>query len=178
MDPIHLQDPFGMAATRIVEAAWTEHGPALDAYLTSLTRDPSAAEDIAQEAFLRLTREASAGRTPDNIGGWLHRVATNLAMSRARHNQVVDRYAPALYDRRVGGSPEDEVLRRERDALIQDALASLSETDRAAVVMAAEGYRGPEIARALARTQAATRTLLCRARTRLRGSLALSDVTA
>ena len=99
-------------------------------------------------------------------------------MSRARHNQVVDRYAPALYDRRVGGSPEDEVLRRERDALIRDALASLSETDRAAVVMAAEGYRGPEIARALARTQAATRTLLCRARTRLRGSLALSDVTA
>lgn len=178
MDPIHLQDPFGMAATRIVEAAWTEHGPALNAYLTSLTRDPSAAEDITQEAFLRLTREASAGRTPDNIGGWLHRVATNLAMSRGRHNQVVDRYAPALYDRRVGGSPEDEVLRRERDALIRDALASLSETDRAAVVMAAEGYHGPEIARALARTQAATRTLLCRARARLRGSLALSDVTA
>ena len=118
MDPIHLQDPFGMAATRIVEAAWTEHGPALNAYLTSLTRDPSAAEDIAQEAFLRLTREVGAGRTPDNIGGWLHRVATNLAMSRARHNQVVDRYAPALYDRRVGGSPEDEVLRRERDALL------------------------------------------------------------
>jgi RNA polymerase sigma factor (sigma-70 family) len=137
MDPIHLQDPFGMAATRIVEAAWTEHGPALNAYLTSLTRDPSAAEDIAQEAFLRLTREVGGGRTPDNIGGWLHRVATNLAMSRARHNQVVDRYAPALYDRRVGGSPEDEVLRRERDVLLHEALAGLSETDRAAVVMAA-----------------------------------------
>ena len=89
---------------RIVEAAWTEHGPALDSYLLSLTRDPATAEDIAQEAFLRLTREVGDGRTPDNIGGWLHRVATNVAMSRARHNQVVDRYAPTLFDRRVGES--------------------------------------------------------------------------
>lgn len=178
MDPIHLQDPFGTAARMIVEAAWTEHGPGLNAYLLSLTRDPAAAEDVAQEAFLRLTREVGDGRTPDNIGGWLHRVATNVAMSRARHSQVVDRYAPTLFDRRVGESPEDEVLRRERDRLIRAALAGLSETDRAAVVMAAEGYRGPEIARALARTQAATRTLLCRARTRLRGSLVLADVTA
>lgn len=178
MDPIHLQDPFGMAATRIVEAAWTEHGPALNAYLLSLTRDPSVAEDIAQEAFLRLTREAGAGRTPDNIGGWLHRVATNIAMSRARHNQVVDRFAPALFDRRVGESPEDEVMRRERDKLLHEALEGLSATDRRAVVMAAQGYAGPEIARALARTQAATRTLLCRARARLRGNLSLGDVTA
>ena len=68
MDPIHLQDPFGMAATRIVEAAWTEHGPALTAYLTSLTRDPSAAEDIAQEAFLRLTREVGGGRAAEAFG--------------------------------------------------------------------------------------------------------------
>ena len=178
MDPTLLQDQFGTAATTIVEAAWTEHGPGLNAYLLSLTRDPATAEDIAQEAFLRLTREVGAGRTPDNIGGWLHRVATNVAMSRARHNQVVDRYAPALLDRRIGTSPEDEVLRRERDSLIREALAGLSVTDRAAVVMAAEGYRGPEIARALARTQAATRTLLCRARTRLRGSLTLAEVTA
>ena len=74
--------------------------------------------------------------------------------------------------------PEVEVLRRERDRLLHDALAGLSETDRAAVMMAAEGYRGPEIARALARTQAATRTLLCRARTRLRGSLVLAELIA
>jgi RNA polymerase sigma-70 factor (ECF subfamily) len=178
MDPLSLRDPLPADTTTIIEAAWTDHGPSLDAYLLSLTRDPAAAEDIAQEAFLRLTREVGDGRIPDNIGGWLHRVATNVAMSRARHNRVVDRYAPTLFDRRVGESPEDEVLRRERDVLIRDALASLSETDRAAVVMAAEGYRGPEIARALARTQAATRTLLCRARTRLRGSLALADLTA
>jgi RNA polymerase sigma-70 factor (ECF subfamily) len=170
--------PFGADATAIVEASWAEHAAGLHAYLLSLTRDPSTAEDIAQEAFLRLTREVGDGRTPDNIGGWLHRVATNVAMSRARHNQVVDRYAPTLFDRGLADSPEDAVLRSERDRLIRDALAGLSATDRAAVVMAAEGYRGPEIARALARTQAATRTLLCRARARLRGSLVLADVTA
>ena len=177
MHPNDIKQPSA-DARGIVETAWAEHGPGLASYLTSLTRDPHAAEDIAQEAFLRLTREVGAGRTPDNIGGWLHRVATNVAMSRARHGQVVDRYAPTLFDRRVGESPEDEVVRRERNALLREALDGLSATDRRAVVMAAEGYAGPEIARALARTQAATRTLLCRARARLRGNLSLGDVTA
>lgn len=177
MHPTDVQEPTA-EARGIIEAAWAEHGSGLAAYLTSLTRDPSAAEDIAQESFLRLTREVAADRTPDNIGGWLHRVATNIAMSRARHNQVVDRFAPALFDRRVGESPEDEVMRRERDRLLREALEGLSAIDRRAVVMAAQGYAGPEIARALARTQAATRTLLCRARARLRGNLTLGDVTA
>ena len=35
MDPIHRQDSVDSAATTIVEDAWTEHGPALNAYLTS-----------------------------------------------------------------------------------------------------------------------------------------------
>lgn len=176
MDTTLRQPALASAADAIVEEAWVEHHGSLFGHLLSRTRDPEVAEDLAQEAFLRLTREVRAGRTPDNIGGWLHRVGTNLIVSRARHTKVVDRFAPALLERDVEDSPEDEVLRRERDRLIHSALDDLSANDRRVIVMAAEGYAGPEIAQVLARTQAATRTLLCRARGKLRMRLTLADV--
>ena len=176
MDTTKLQPALMPAADAIVERAYEEHLLAVLAQLTSLTRDRTVAEDLAQEAFVRLTREVRADRTPDNIGGWLHRVAANLVTSRARRVRVAERYAPALADGQLGASPEDEAMRHERAGLILSALEGLSETDRAAVVMAAQGFRGPEIARTLRRTQAATRTLLCRARMKLRGRLVLADV--
>jgi RNA polymerase sigma-70 factor, ECF subfamily len=176
MDTTACQPALAPIGDAIVEAAYVEHHGQLYGHLLSLTRDPAAAEDLAHEAFLRLTREVREGRTPDNIGGWLHRVGSNLVASRARHAKVVDHFAPRLLDRDVATSPEDEVIRRERDGLIHTALHELSATDRMAVLMAAEGYRGPEIAHVMSRTQAATRTLLCRARSKLRGRLLIADV--
>jgi RNA polymerase sigma-70 factor (ECF subfamily) len=175
MDTTYRQ-PALAAGDALIEQSYEEHHAALFGHLLSLTRDPATAEDIAQEAFLRLTREVHEGRAPDNIGGWLHRVGDNLVVSRARHAKVVDHFAPALVERGVESSPEDEVVRRERDRLIHAALGELSATDRAAVLLAAQGYGGPEIARLLARTQAATRTLLSRARGKLRVRLVLADV--
>jgi RNA polymerase sigma-70 factor (ECF subfamily) len=176
MKTIAARTALAPTSNAIVDAAYREHHGQLYGHLLSLIRDPAAAEDLSHEAFLRLTREVREGRTPDNIGGWLHRVGTNLVASRARHAKVVDHFAPALVERDVEQSPEDEVLRRERDGLIHRALDELSPTDRQAVVLAAEGYHGPEIAQVMARTQAATRTLLCRARSKLRVRLMVADV--
>jgi DNA-directed RNA polymerase specialized sigma24 family protein len=53
-------------------------------------------------------------------------------------------------------------------------LAGLSASDRNALVLAAQGYHGPEIAASLGRTSGATRTLLCRARSKVRGQLELA----
>lgn len=49
-----------------------------------LTRSRAAAEDIAQDAFLRAHRDWSRVGNFDNPEGWVRRVATNLAMSRFR----------------------------------------------------------------------------------------------
>src|SRR6266516_6126858 len=64
--------------------------------LTQRTRDAEVAQDLAQEAFLRLAREIEAGRQPRDTGAWLRRVGANLAASRGRHLQVVDRHAASL----------------------------------------------------------------------------------
>lgn len=136
--------------------------------LTAITRDPAAAEDLAHEAFLRLTREVEAGRTPDDVLAWLQRVATNLAMSRGRRLGVADRRSGELPVPDADGHPEAEALKAELRGALAAALAELPATDRRALVLAAHGYRGPEIATLIERTPAATRTLLCRARAKLR----------
>lgn len=155
----------------LIVEAYRVHGAALVRYLTTITRDPEVAEDLAQESFLRLSREIRAGRVPDNTPAWLHRVAWNLATSRGRRIQVARRYAASPDDPDLDRSPEDLAIETERRATLDEALAALSDVDRTAVLLAAHGFRGPEIARHLGRTQLATRTLLCRARSRLRASL-------
>jgi RNA polymerase sigma factor, sigma-70 family len=155
-------------AGQLVEAAFTEHRAALVRHLTSVTRDADAAEDLAQEAFLRLAREIEAGRTPDDAGAWLHRVGSNLAMSRGRHLQVVDRRSGFLPRPSEPDGPEHVIVQGELAAAVGAVLAEMSAHERRALALAANGYAGVEIASELGRTPGAVRTLLCRARAKIR----------
>jgi len=154
------------------------HAAALRGRLLAMTRDPAVADDLVSEAFLRLASEMRAGRTPLDPPAWLRRVGSNLVVSRARHATVATKAMPGLLDREVASSPEDEVLDRERDRVLHDALATLGVDDREIVVMAARGYRPEEIAGVIGKTGQATRTRLCRARGRLRERLVLAGLTA
>jgi RNA polymerase sigma-70 factor (ECF subfamily) len=162
-----------------IEAAFTEHRPGLIRYLTWLTHDGEAAQDLAQEAFLRLAREMEAGRTPDRIDAWLRRVGSNLATSQARHAQVVTRHEAALERPFEPRDPETILIGGELAAQVDALVDTLSATERHAVLLAADGACGAEIAQAVGRTEAATRTLLCRARAKLReGMLRAGYATA
>ena len=155
-------------AEQLVEAAFTEHRAALVRHLASVTRDVDVAEDLAQEAFLRLAREIESGRTPDDSGAWLHRVGSNLAMSRGRHLQVVDRRAGFLPRPSEPLGPEHVIEQGELVAAVGAVLAGMSGPERRALALAANGYAGNEIASELGRTPGAVRTLLCRARAKIR----------
>ena len=161
-----------------LEAIYRNHAASLRGRLTAITRDPAVADDLVGEAFLRLAVQIRDGRSPDDPAAWLHRVAGNLAISRGRRQAVATRAMPGLIDRGVGESPEDEVLRRERDDAVRDALATLERDDRELVMMAATGYRPVEIAGLTGRSREATRTRLCRARGRLRSHLVATGVMA
>lgn len=152
-----------------VEAAYAAHAGPLLRWLVATTRDPSSAEDLTQEAFIRLVVEVRAGRTPDNVGAWLHRVGHNLAMSRGRRIAVAGRRIVEIAPPRNAPSPETLTLEAERDSRLHDALAGLGATDQRALLLAANGYRGREIARSIGRTDGATRTLMCRARMKIKG---------
>ena len=166
------------AQDEMLEALFRDHAPGLRARLMRLTRDPAVADDLVGDAFLRLALELRAGRPPQDARAWLHRVGANLVVSRARRASVATRALPALLDRSLAGSPEDEVVRRERDMVLHDGLDTLSGDDRRIVVLAARGYGAQEIAAIIGCSQAATRTRLCRARGRLRARLELVGLTA
>jgi RNA polymerase sigma-70 factor (ECF subfamily) len=166
---------MAVAAGRIeVAVDYADHAASVTRYLISLTRDPGVAEDLAQEAFVRLIGEVDSGRRPTNVRGWLFRVASNLAASRGRHLAVVARHAAGPAPDRLGALLEDEVVGRERTAAINEALARLRDDDREIILLAASGLDGLELAERFGKSPIATRTMLCRARARLREELAVA----
>ena len=163
MDTEHCEDP--------VTAAYVSCRPGLQRYLTSVTRDPWTAEDLVQEAFLRLTIEVAQGRIPDDPGAWLHRVGHNLAMSAGRRQSVAARNHPVLEAPDDPASPEQSVVEIERRNELQAVLVDLDPVHRQALTLAALGYGAADIARSIGRTDGATRTMLCRVRAKVRAQV-------
>ena len=157
--------------TRIMEATYAEFEPSLRRRLTAFVRDEATAQDLTQETFVRLLAEVRADRVPETMGGWLWRVGHNLATSRGRRIAVADRHRRELVHDIEFASPETVAIAEEEQAEVVAALAVLDGAGRAAVTMAAQGLTGPEIARSIGRSPNATRTLLCRARARVRDAV-------
>jgi RNA polymerase sigma-70 factor (ECF subfamily) len=177
--PLEAVDPAGAhraaEADAVVVAAWTDHHAEVFAFLVRTTRDPEAAEDLLQEAFLRLTTEIRAGRAPDNTRAWLYRVAANLATSRGRRISAAFRGLVKIRTTSAPPTtvftPEVNYLQREGRLGLLAALADLGPDARTALLLSAEGFTGAEIAAAIGRSDAATRTLLCRTRVLVRQRL-------
>jgi RNA polymerase sigma factor (sigma-70 family) len=148
----------------------------LASFVRTLERDPAAADDIVSESFVRLIDAVRRGRTPEQPRAWLYRVAANLVIDGGRRRAVVGRFLGRLVDHRTAPPPDDEVLRGESSREVQDALAVLTPDARTALMLAAHGFSGHEIAEALGRSDLATRALICRARLRLREQLAGTEV--
>jgi RNA polymerase sigma-70 factor, ECF subfamily len=157
-----------------VASAFEAYHAELYSFLRRSTRDERAAEDLLQETFLRLTKEVDAGRTPEHLRGWLYRVASNLAVSRGRRNTTAFAWMSQHGRQSIGGmveSPESNVLARERRSGLDAILATLPAEARTALLLSADGFSGEEIAAAIGRSHGATRTLLSRARVRVRLAL-------
>jgi len=161
--------PLGLYG--VVSTAFESYHAELYNFLRRSTRDEAAAEDLLQEAFLRLTREVDAGRTPEHVRGWLYRVASNLAISRGRRRTTAFEWLGRYGRQSLGDdieSPEAGMLARERTSTIDAVLATLPTEARTALLLSADGFSGEEIAEAIGRSHGATRTLLSRTRVRVR----------
>lgn len=159
-----------------VTEAYEAFAAELRRYVTARTRDAETAEDIVQEAFIRLEISAQARRFPSNPKAWLYRVALNLVISGSRHADVARRIACQFGSDDVAESPEAAFMASERGRELGVAMQALGPLGRTSLILAAEGYTGREIARAIGLSEGATRTRMCRARSVLRRELDRSAV--
>ncbi|MCI0342660.1 MAG: sigma-70 family RNA polymerase sigma factor, partial [Planctomycetales bacterium] len=93
MEATRLGDPEAFAA--LVR----RHAPAVTAFLRRMTGDAHRAEDLAQEAFLRVYRCARDYRPAARFTTWLYTIALNLA----RDAHKSDGRHPAVYLEDVPG---------------------------------------------------------------------------
>jgi RNA polymerase sigma-70 factor (ECF subfamily) len=159
-------------------AAYDEHAGRLRAFAIAATRDGDVADDVVQDAFLRLVVELKAGRQLSNVGGWLYRVCANLIVSRGRRRGVADRMRALLIRREEPPSPETQAIESERDRTLALALSRLPADARVSLLLAARGMGAAEIGLVIHRTPSATRTYICRSRVRLRDELAALGIGA
>ncbi len=131
--------------------------------------DQAEAEDVAQEAMLRLWKQAGDWRAGEaKVSTWLYRVVHNLCIDRIRKRrpQVPVEDAPEPVD------PDPSVLERmaetETSRAIADAIKTLPERQRQALILRHfEGMSNPEIGEALECSVEAVESLLARARRQL-----------
>jgi len=147
-----------------------------------LLGDPAAAEDVVQEAFLKLMAGASRIEGRSRLATWLYRVVYNAAMDRLREsrrevpvpeeNEEAALPAPAvLIDFRL--TPEEMVHDAELREALERAIAALPTTLRASFLLRdVEGLSTAEAAEAVGVTEANLKVRLHRARLLLRERLA------
>lgn len=147
------------------------HLPGLVAFAWRMVGDGSAAEDVAQDAMLKLWRQAPRWKPKAQIGTWLRRVAYNRCIDLHRRARPGDDIAGlALEDPAPG--PARNLLAAEVSAIVRSAMADLPERQRAAIAMVHfDGMNNGETAAALEVSVEAVESLLARGRRGLRQRL-------
>lgn len=151
-----------MDATETIETFYREHAPAVYAFLVSLCRDRTSAEDLMQETFVKASRSLG-GYRGGNARSWLFAVARSVFLDDVRKRRPV----PVAEMQESSVSDPDFA---EADA-IERALATLPDRQRLALVLCDQaGLSYAEVAEAVGCTPAAVKVLIHRARTNFRAS--------
>lgn len=159
----------------VIDAAFRAHAAEVCRLAFAVVREQQAAEDVTQETFARAYERFATYDPGRPIMGWLHAIATHLAIDRVRHDRV----------RRWVGLGEPRLI-MPRDATAADGFAGIAERDAVArllgvlpartcamlVLRHAYGYDDRSIADLVGTSPGNVRTQVSRAQQRLRSVLA------
>ncbi len=152
-----------------------------------LTGSEQEAQDIYQEAFLKVYRNLGSFRFECSFYTWIYRIVSNLCMDYLRRKQVRKEDSSRrvgeqgeefdlldqIPDERAGASPEQDLMQREMGKRIALALTKLSPRER--MVFEMKHYQGLKlrtIGEALNTTEETAKNTLFRATQKLRKALA------
>ena len=156
----------------------------LVSFMYRMAHNAAAAEDLAQEVFLRVYRSRQTYEASAKFTTWLYRIATNLAVNHARdtrHERPEVTVSLDEPDEETGTTldvadstvtAEESLVRRERTLAIRAKVEALPERQKLAVIM--HKYQQmdyKQIAEVLKLSESATKSLLFRAYQTLREQL-------
>lgn len=145
---------------------------------TRMLRDATEAEDVTQEAMMRLWKTAAVWRPGEaKPSTWLHRVATNLCIDRLRKRR---RAGPPLEDvaepRDPAPTADARLIAADRASAVSDALNALPERQQRAIRLRHfEDLSNSDIAAALDVSVEAVESLLSRGRRSLAARLTVTE---
>lgn len=158
-------------ADAFVEAMYHEHGAGLVRMVRLFVDDRNAAEDLVQEAFIRLARSAHRIDDHRKAGAYLRSIVLNLARDHNRRGLVSLRHRLPLDDRVA--SVEDQVVLSEEHERVVEALRGLPPRQRDCMILRYYDEFGiDEIAETLGISRNSVKTHLTRAMKGLEHALA------
>ena len=129
MDMVGFATPMeSLDKDRVLADLFGEQASSLVRLARFFVHNQEAAEDLVQEAFLRLVPALDRIRRPERTVAYLRSIVLNLARDHNRRGLVSLRHRPP--ERRPGTSPEDRVVLREDQQMVIDSLASLPRRQR------------------------------------------------
>jgi RNA polymerase sigma-70 factor (ECF subfamily) len=167
-DEPHVTPPAPPEASDF-EAFLQRHQQDIFGYLWRMTGDEQAARDLCQETFIRAWQHFARIEHYERPGGWLFRVATNLALKHLRHHTLGSRLLPFLHANETNQRAADPAASVVLGDAVRQVLLSLAPRPRAVLVLHdVYGLTSEEVANTLEMTHAAARMMLCRAREQFR----------
>lgn len=155
---------------------YDSHSSSLYKYLRTLGLVRDEAEDVIQEAFLRLASHLLEGGADSNLRSWIFQVAHNLSMDKHRgrrrsktSNEAVDEITVEPTD--PAADPEQIYLHKETIQRVNSAMTRLTPQQRNGVLLRAQGLRYMEIASVLGVSESRAIHLVKRGLMRLTGGL-------
>jgi RNA polymerase sigma factor (sigma-70 family) len=147
------------------DALFREHYPRVVAMLARLTGDRGQAEEIASDAFCKLSARETDGDEPQTP--WLYRVATNAGIDALRRNARRRQHEQAAHVESLRSATAacalEQILSEERRARVQAVLAEMKPRDAQLLVLRADGLAYRELAESLGVQASSIGTLLARA---------------
>ena len=120
---------------RFVEEVYQTQATSLVRLARIFTDDRAGAEDIVQEAFIRLFHAADRVRDPARSAAYVRSIVLNLARDHNRRGLMSLRHQDAMVDSRQPERPEETVARTESQAEVLAALGGISPRQRDCLVL-------------------------------------------
>ncbi len=150
-----------------VEEAYRRYFPIVREKCSRMLRDPTEAQDVAQETFARLWESRARLRNPDGIASWIYQTSTRLAVDRFRRLARSGEVAFPAEDLFGTDGPDPETLSQARETLSRLVQQVPAKELQVAVLSRIDGLGHEQIGRVMGRSDRTIRRLLAKFESRL-----------